>query len=485
MSDYAIIASRRHPTILAKESIWKMIELNYYGGEYYKNGGYLFQYPKESDGSFQKRIERSVLFNQLAPVVDLLVGFIFGQAVQRTNTEQIEFMVENASKGAGIDLFMRSVAKWSLMFTCGVLVDSPNFDPVDVQTELQREQAELNPYAVLYKPERIRDFSVDKLGNLIWVLLDNSYLDNSDPLVPDKEVVKYRLWTVTDWTDYIIDPGDGSGDGEITASDPVPHDVGYVPFKFVSWRDDDSDFIAESICEDLALINQSIFNDTSYMDEMLAGGTFKMLLWPSADGKAPTALTQGISELGIIPYPIEASKEPKFIGAELKEVTPFIESQEYKIKEFLKKVGMDNDEEKSFVKSGAARKLDFEKVKTILTGGAITLAATELWIYDTAMKWLGKENTAEVSYSTDFLNDDNIEKMAAYSEASLLPYDSTKKAAHKLMATLAFSDDISSEDMAEILKEIDEAELVEPDINAMVDEENQNNETEENEDDDS
>ena len=440
-----------------------MIELNYYGGEYYNDGNYLFQYPKESDASYKVRKSRAVLFNQLAPIVDLLVGFIFANQPQRVNIEKVEYIIENASKGATINNFMRSVAKWSLMFTCGVLVDSPDFDAATVVTEQDRENAGLNPYALLYKPERIRDFSVNDRGELTWVLLDNSHLDNTNPLEPDMDVVEYRLWTADSWTDFIIDGG------KVEPGLSGNHTVGYVPFKFVNWRDDNIDFIAESICEDLAMINRAIYNLTSYADEMLAAGTFKMLAYPSMDGTVPEGLEQGISPLGILPYPQEGDT-PTFIGAELQEMDSFIKAMEMFMTELLKKVGMDNDEEKAYVKSGAARKLDFEKVKTILTGGASELQKLELWIYQTAQAWKGEDSDIEVTYTKDFLNEDVDEKLARFSQMALLPYDTLTKELHKLMAAVALSNDIQPEIMDKITKEIDEAE-VEPVIDIDDDEE--------------
>jgi hypothetical protein len=475
LADFQTIATRRNPIIEKKLPIWKQIELNYYGGTDYNNGDYLFQYPKESNESYAVRKKRAVLFNQLAPIVDLLVGFIFANQPQRTNTEKVEYFIENASKGASINNFMRSVAKWSLMFTCGVLVDSPEFSTDIIQTEQDREAAELNPFGVLYKPERIRDFSVDSIGQLRWVLLDNSYIDNSDPTAEPKEVTIYRLWTVDTWQDYIINDGENS---QTEMGDGGTHPIGYVPFKFVNWRDDNVDFIAESICEDLALINQSIYNSTSYMDEMLASGTFKMLFYPSPDGEVPAALKQGISPLGIIPFPEQSSEKPFFEGAKLEEIDPFINALRLYMTELLKKVGLDQDEAKEFVKSGKARKFDFEKVKTLLTSGAGELQALEMWMFGTAQRWQGQDSDTTVNYVKDFLSEDVDERLARYAELALLPYAEAKKKIHELMLKTALSNDLEVEELEAMVKEIDEAEIIEPDIDAMIDEETEEDEDE-------
>jgi hypothetical protein len=256
------------------------------------------------------------------------------------------------------------------------------------------------------------------------------------------------------------------------------HPIGYVPFKFVNWRDDDIDFVAESICEDIALINQSIYNSTSYMDEMLGAGTFKMLFYPQAGAELPPGVKEGMNTLGIVPFDGTLSKEPFFDGAKLEEVEPFIQAMKMYTTELLKKIGLDNDEEKAFVKSGAARRMDFEKVKTLLTAGAGQLEALELWMYATAQRWLGKESKVEVSYSRDFLTEDLDERLARFAQMLMIS-PLTKKAAQKLMVSAAMGNELEVDEMSEIIKEIDEAEDFEVDVEDLVDEEN--NEEEEDE----
>jgi hypothetical protein len=124
--------------------------------------------------------------------------------------------------------------------------------------------------------------------------------------------------------------------------------------------------------------------------------------------------------------------------------------------ELLKKIGLDTDEAKTFVKSGIAKKLDFEKVKTLLVAGAAALEQTEKWIFDTALAWEGiSDSGIKVRYEKDFLGQDVDEKLTRYAMLLTAPYKSMQKAIYKLMAQVGLSNDIDTETMNKIIDEID------------------------------
>ena len=99
---------------------------------------------------------------------------------------------------------MKITSLYSLLFTCGILIESPSFDPNEVVTIKDRKDRNLNPYMALYMPEQIRDFSVNKNdGKLDWLILDNSYYDNSDIKVSMRAA--FRFW----YTSLLIVLGKG------------------------------------------------------------------------------------------------------------------------------------------------------------------------------------------------------------------------------------------------------------------------------------
>lgn len=411
---YDIIFSQRHPILETKDgasdSIWRLIYNSYIGGKDYFDAGYLIKYPKESTKAFEQRKKRAVYFNQTAPIVDMLSGMLFLNEPTRVIPPALSFFTNETSPRKKINEFMRIYAAYTLMFTCGVLVDNPSFDPQEIKTKKDALDKKILPYAVIYLPFRIRDFYIGDDGELDWVLLDNSYYDHPDPFVEGKTVTLYRLWTRNTYRDFTKD------EDIITDHGEVVHGLGRVPFRMDSWRDDNNDFIAETIFEDIAMISKLIYNSMSYMDEMLASGTFKMLSYPTKDGKLPEQITAGgLGPLSAIPYDGTLGQRPEFIGADLANIDSFIKAMEFYMTEILKKVGLSTDETKEFVKSGVAKKIDFQKMRALLVAGAQSMGKAEEWMYETAALWM-KKNVGEIEskYTSDYSSEE------LYSEVNLL-----------------------------------------------------------------
>jgi len=466
MSDYDIIFTRRHPELSEKESTWQLIYDSYRGGIDYKNGGYLYRYPKESEKSYSARNKRAVYFNQIQPLADIISGFLFMAEPQRSGIEPVKFIIDDANrKKKTMNEFISIISTYSMLFTVGILVDAPNFDKDEIKTEAQRKENNINPYCVMYTPFDIRDFNVDDNGELNWILLDNSYYKNDDPLKEGETVKIYRLWTREYHQDfeYIEETSEDS----IKVYEQVKHNIEYVPFKFVNWRDDDSDFVGESVFEDPAMISQLIYNKMSEMDEMLASGSFKVLMYPTETGELPSSIIQGgIGSLSAIGYDGNFPT-PTFDGASLQEVEPFLKAIEFYIAEILKKVGLETDQEKDYVQSGIAKQIDFQKVKSLLTQGANMMEKTEKWIYATAGRWLTKEVNAEVNYNINYTNEDISSRMESLTSLLTFPIKSLKKTVMELLVSMVLSGDVDQDRIDEITKEINKPETV-VDINELT-----------------
>lgn len=465
-----IIFKNRHPALARKDSarnsVWKLIYDSYLGGIDFKDGDYLIRYPKESKKSFDTRKSRSVYFNQVSPIVDMLSGMLFLNDPKREIPSSLSFFTEKTSSDKGLNEFMRILAAHSLMFTCGVLIDMPDYDPEIVKTERDIRDYKIQPYAVLYLPFRIRDFYLDRNGNLEWVLLDNTYWDHSDPFSDGKYVKEYRLWT----KDYYRDFTYNLGDKEVRDSGEIPHSVGIVPFRFVSWRDDNNDFIGETIFEDIAMISKLIYNSMSYMDEMLASGTFKMLAYPTKTGALPDELTSGgVGPLSVMPYDGTLSQKPEFIGAELGQIDPFIKAMGFYMAEILKKVGLDTDETKEFVKSGAAKKIDFQKMRALLESGAFMMERAEMWMYEVASRWMGGSETITSEYTSDFSSEELEKEVSMLTQLLIHPYQKLRESIMQVLVKKLLSNSLPPEDIEKINAEITASTVVDKNLNKTFD----------------
>lgn len=411
MSDtpYSIIATRRNHKLSEKSETYKLLADSYKGGIDYIRGGHLFPHDREWKKAFEKRKERTPYINFLQPIVDILIGFIFKDEPSREIPPDLEAITKRTSKQKNMDAYMRSVATHSCMYTVLVAVDSPAFDPEVVKTEADRIAANLQPYACTYMPWQIRDFACDADMNLEWVLLDDTRVEKADPLKEPVKRVIYRLWTKKDFSDFEIKENQNTKKIEVVLLEGYPklHSLGEVPCHFVNWRDLEDDHVSDSPMEDIAILSRTIYNIMSYLEEMLASGTFKTLFFPvKTAGDVPQEIKKaGLSESPLVEFDGNMSKQPFFDGAKLEEIDPFIAAYNlYKLQIFTK-VGMDVDRDKSYVQSGAAIGKEFQKTEALLKAGSEAMEQCEEFIYRIAAKWQNQnysEDQIKVEYCEDF-----------------------------------------------------------------------------------
>jgi len=466
------VTTQTHPIWDLKQGIWRQISDSYSGGITYRDGDYLHKFAlRESSQSYTERQKRAIYFNNVEPLADLLMGFLYMNQVIRSDYKQDDLILK-ATRTETLDMFMQKVALNSLLYTTGVLVDSPTFDARQIQTEADRKAAGLNPYCIMYHPWQIRNYYCDENNILQWVLLDNTYYDNSDPYKQAQYVTQYRLWTKEYYQDFTSVSGSegipnistGSSIRALTtgssfeASEQFPHPLEEVPFIFVNWKTRTDDKFQDTIFEDIALFDQAIYNYMSLSDEMLAGGTFKFLVFP---GQVPDEIkSEGFSNLAVIPYSDAAVHEPKFIGPTLSEVDPFLKYIEFLLVGILRKLGLNTDAEKNYVQSGAAKVFDFTKTRAFLASGAETMENTEKEIFRLSGKWLNvDDDDVKVEYQKDFLGVEAETEMERMLTLLSMPVDKIQEQAMKRMVELSFNNTLSDEEVKEINQAIeDEAE---------------------------
>lgn len=454
MSSENLIMSRIHPAIMDKLPIWNLISDSYVGGDKYLRRNHLFRYVRETELEYRARLKRSVYFNHVQPLADILSGMLFNDPVQRT-APGFEYIINKAHKNKSLDAFMMNVSIYSLLYTCGILVDAPD-DAQEYATLADRQNAGKNPYCVFYHPFQICDFNVDDEGCLEWVLLDNSFTDTSDPYSDAQKIYTRRLWTEEFYQDFYA-VGEDEKNRNYSCDEPVVHGLGRVPFIFINWKDVNDDYISDSPFEDIALLDRHIYNLLSYLDEMLASGTFKTLFYPLGQGEGlPKELVEnGVGNLTVTPFDGSLSQKPFFDGPTLSEINPFIQAMQLYEKQILSKVGLDKDTEKTYAQSGIAKSLEYKKAESLLKLGAIQMENAEKEIFQLCALWEGKQFTGDIVYSKTFSSDDidaaAKRLLALFSE---MPYQSVKNASAKELVNKLLPE-LSDQERLEIMAEID------------------------------
>lgn len=464
-----MIFERTNKDFSGRSSVYSLIDQSYKGGKGYVNSANLDQYSRESTEDYQRRLKRSLYLNYIKPLCNMLVGLLYSEQPKRTSGAVTTELLKKAQGRASMDSVMPMVASMSLRYPIGILVDSPEFDSEEIRTESDRRKADLQPFIVTYHPSLICDYYVSQeTGKFLWVLLDDSYVDNTDPLVPERTVKRRTLWTPEFIRRYEIKTDD-NGKASETIVREKPNPVGEVPFFVLSWVESDlwspSD---EVMMEDPALISRKIFNYLSVGDEGLYSGTFHTLMFPigsqAASDAADRLEKEGIGNMSMIRYvPTENSPNPPTWSSPEIRYLDYLENKEKSLrKEILAQFGLDRDEEKVGVQSGNAKLIEFRKTTSILATAARQMEKAEREIARLLHLWFdGKEPDFSVEYSTNYDPSIIYERVKALWDL----YDSQAPEAFRkamLKQVVRELPGIPDDERQVILTAIDSSEIIDP-----------------------
>jgi len=438
MSDKAkILATRQSPKIKDKLPVWNMIYDAYTGGKAFIKSENLFQYRIEDNLRFQKRLDRADYTNHAQQLIDMMVGFVYANTPKRDIDEKYSYITDSIFKGRSLQSLMNMVATNCLKSTVGILIDSP---AVSVETEADRVENGMNPYAVYYAPSQICDFEVDDSGELIWIILDNSYVDKSDPAAEPTTKNIRRLWT----RDFFQDIETLKEDNKevYILSEEFPHGLEKIPFAFVNCRDNDSDLICDSPFEDVVIKSRLVFNIASWASEVLASSSFQLIFFPYENQQDLEAITAtfnpasgGIGDLPVVPFKA-LSQSPFFAGPDI-DIDKFINMINHLSEEILSKFGIKKDSKGSW-ESGVAKSIDFEKTEAFLKALSLQLQECERKIVELCGLYEGKEIKAKIDYHFTYEKADIDKQLNRLAMAFTIPSQNVQKKAYKEMAKLTF-----------------------------------------------
>jgi hypothetical protein len=453
MTDKAkLLATRQSDKIKEKLPIWKMIYDAYSGGSRFINKDNLFQYRVEDNLRFEKRVQRADYTNHTQQLIDMMVGFVYANPPKRDVEDKYSYIVDSIYKGKSLQSLMNMVATNCLKSTVGILVDSSDITP---ETEADRIENGLNPYVVYYTPSQICDFETDDNGQLVWIILDNSYLDKSDPSVdPVYKKVK-RLWT----RDFYQDIETKTVDSKETyiLGEEIHHLLSEIPFIFVNCRDNDSDLICDSPFEDVVIKSRLVFNIASWASEVLASSSFQILLFPyenqsDLDVIATTfdPKSGGIADLPVVPFK-SSTQRPSFEGPDI-DIDKFINMINHLSEEILSKFGMKKETKGSW-ESGVAKSIDFEKTEAFLKTLSLQLQECERKIVGFCEMYEQAEIDAVIDYHFTYEKADIDKQLNRLAMAFTIPSRSVHEKAYKEMIKLTFPE-AEQKELDDLVKDI-------------------------------
>ncbi len=402
------MCDRTHPLYSKYIGEWEFFAEAAQGGhEYYKNEDNLFTHRLEGQaGDFQDRLDRVYYLNYSNLVCAIYADYIFKEIVRRPPHNEIDEWRTNVDgRGTDIDTFMNNVSYLSSVYgQVHVFVDSPSNSGVEIPLhQYKADKERYAPYAVIVKPEDLRDWSVDEFGNYNWVLIRTAGYADDDPQETRDDNTTYRLITKEYWEVY---------DNKGVRLDGGDNNLGAVYMVTCYNSDTNMDVIGDSLIKDIARINRIIYNWCSNIDEMIERQTFSQLVMPEDPQAALNEDNEGgdplraIGTAQIFTFPTTAGHPPAFISPDRQQMDVIWKMIQQHIDKIYELAGLGTvGSQSKFLsqRSGISQAYQFLSINSSLARKAKKLEKCERSIESLVLAWLGSEPTEEpIEYPTSF-----------------------------------------------------------------------------------
>lgn len=387
------IVDRKHPLYLVLKPHWDFLGESYNGGRTWFDKN-IFRYMKEGDIEYGDRVKRAYRFNHTREVVDLVNKYLFRAPISRKTKDVPDavktFWKKVDAKGTDINEFMRIVSLKASVFGRPWVV-------IDNRVTAGDDSEGLDLYAYIVPPQQVPDYAFDEAGELLWVLIEEHYRDDKDPLNSSGEVsVRYRLWTRESWTLFAFRPGTGRQVGRWDIEDSGEHNLGLVPVipgnnSVVSELWDCPALIA-----DVAYLDRAVANYASNLDAIIQDQTFSQLAMPAQNVLPGDDAYDKLLEMGtkrVFLYDGEGGQAPAYLSPDPRQASLIISAIQQLINEIYHSVGLAGERTKQDNSkgidnsSGVAKSKDFERVVALLSSKADALEVVENQIVKVVCAW--------------------------------------------------------------------------------------------------
>jgi len=316
MADVAKISERTNPKYDDNIDKWQMYSDATRGGKDFVTDTYLFSHRLEDSDDFEERLERGYYLNYCDIILETFNNYIFKESIERPPDTGLEKFRGNVDgKNTSITDFVKRVGYLTSEFgTMHTFVDIP---VVGNKNPSIADEKVITPYCSLIYPHQLRDWSLDPLGNFNWVIIESTYYDDTDPLLEREEIKHYKVITRDRWW---VEDEDGE---KVTFPDGTPssgdNKLGIIPIVTQYHKDIDDDKVGESLIKDIAMINRTVMNWCSLVDEQVERQTFSQLIMPDdpsmeeSDQKGEDPLSR-VGSSSIFTFNPDATHPPGFIS---------------------------------------------------------------------------------------------------------------------------------------------------------------------------
>ncbi len=274
---------QEHPEYVARTAMWKKYRDLYAGGEQLKDNAslYLPRRQKEPYDVYAERLSKVFYENYVGSIIDWFTATLFRRepvlTFEGTNDAGKQFFNDFSEdcdqKGTALsDFFRRQMTETLVSGASYILVDFPRFAQPAANRAEEDAVGASRAYLVDYRPENVINWSLDERGNLAWVVLRTSSLQQTSV---GGGYVKETRWVYYDKREYQayrrVETGEGKA--EIELIDQGRHSL---------WKQERVPLFELKVSEGLWLMNKAAllqlehFNKSNALSWALTMGLFAM-----------------------------------------------------------------------------------------------------------------------------------------------------------------------------------------------------------------
>ena len=462
------LINRRHPEYAAQRPHWEFLESTYKGGRSWFEQN-IFQYHKEGNTEFKNRVKRAYRFNHTREVCDLVNKYLFRPEINRKHDEApeaVKLFWESATfQGLDIKDFMWTASlRSSQVGRPWIIVDNANTDISENTSE--NEVREGSIYAYLVSPQQVLDMSFDDSGELNWILIEEHYREDENPLLADEGIkVRWRLWDRNNWT--LIQKVKSKNGKERYIADSNPHNLGLVPAVKVDNVISAEQWSCPALIADIAYLDRACANYASNLDAIIQDQTFSQLAMPAQNLLPGEDGYNKVIEMGtkrVFLYDGEGGGMPGYLSPDPRQASLILAAIGTLINEIYHSVGLAGERTKQDNSkgidnsSGVAKAHDFERVTALLRSKATSLETTENKLVKIVCKWAGaNEPKADlVTYPETFDVRGIGDEFHTATQLKLIDAPSTVRAHHMKSLIDKLFPNLGESDRKKMMSEVEE-----------------------------
>ena len=382
-----------HPDFDLMINRWEFYLRSYLGGDEYKAGKYLNEYQLELDMEYDNRINFTPIDNHSRNIISIYSSFLFRVPPTReygalANDLALEpFLKDTDLEGQNFNAFMKNAQTYSAVYgNIWIFVDKPESN---AQTRAEELGQNIRPYLNMITPDNVYDWHYSRAKSGKYYL---DYIKVREEVT--KDGTYFRIWTPEEINYVFMDSE--SGDPKVV--DTKPNALGMIPAVCLYNKRSPKKGIGISDLTDVALLQRSIYNELSEMEQLI-----RLSNHPSLVKTQGVEASAGAGSVISMPDDLDTGLKPYLLqpsGANLSEIRASIEQKVEMIDRATHMSGVRHT--KTQVQSGIALQTEFENLNSALSEKADLLENAEEQIWTIWGMWQNKVFDGEIYYPDTF-----------------------------------------------------------------------------------